>query len=237
MTRRPKADLNREADRQKYYGWAGWKFGHRGFSAFVYFSSNQKSDVGVCSFTKLKLFAVKRKKSNDFLADKIKCMVNSISNETQKKWRNFYPPISWPFLLRGTLFHICNRQINYHMKRKMFTITMAWLCLWQIILKILPTLHLLLKLKCEKKGNISNILNICTMYILIGGWRLIMKSFKLKCNFYLGILLSILRHEILSLCILRTLVHLLRTLVHLNILQKRSPLIGVIGMVYLELIL
>ena len=152
MTRRPKADLNREADRQKYYGWAGWKFGHRGFSAFVYFSSNQKSDVGVCSFTKLKLFAVKRKKSNDFLADKIKCMVNRISNETQKKWRNFYPPISWPFLLRGILFHICNRQINYHMKRKMFTITMAWLCLWQIILKILPTLHLLPKLKCEKKG-------------------------------------------------------------------------------------
>ena len=33
----------------------------------------------------LKLFAVKRKKSNDFLADKIKCMVNRISNETQKK--------------------------------------------------------------------------------------------------------------------------------------------------------
>merc|ERR1712088_151711 len=70
----------------------------------------------------------------------------------EKKRRNFYPPISWPFLLRGIQFHICNRQINYHMKRKMFTITMAWPCLWQIILKILPTLHLLLKLKCEKKG-------------------------------------------------------------------------------------
>jgi len=106
------------------------------------------------AFIKLKLLPVKRvgQKLNDFLADRIKCMVNRISKETHRKNDAFYPPISWPFLLRGTLFHICNRQINYRMKRKMFTITMAWLCLWQIILKILPTPHLLPKLKCEKKG-------------------------------------------------------------------------------------
>ena len=155
----PKAQgrlLQREAERQKYYSPAGWKFRHWGFSALsvcVFFFKSKKRRWHL-QLHKIKIVAWKKiwPKSNDFLADKIKCMVNRISNETLKKWRNFYPPISWPFLLRGTLFHICNRQINYRMKRKMFTITMAWLCLWQIILKILPTPHLLLKLKCERKG-------------------------------------------------------------------------------------
>ena len=175
MLRRPQADFYREAEKgpltQKRRTCLVGILGIKAFqhSAFVYFSSNQKSDVGVYSFYKIKIVACKEiwSKSNDFLADKIKCMVNRISKETLKKWRNFYPPISWPFLLRGTLFHICNRQINYRMKRKMFTITMAWLCLWQIILKILPTPHLLLKLKCEKKG-ITPIYFKC-LYILIGG--------------------------------------------------------------------
>ena len=93
MTRRPKADLNREADRQKYYGWAGWKFGHRGFSAFVYFSSNQKSDVGVGTLTKLKLFTVKRKK-NRMIFWLTKLSVWWIESPTKhtEKMTQFLPP-------------------------------------------------------------------------------------------------------------------------------------------------
>ena len=176
---------------QQKRGWAaeilglGWLeiWASRLFSVCVFFFKSKKRRWRWQPY-KIKIVHCKeKKKSNDFLADKIKCMVNRISNETQKKWRNFYPPISWPFLLRGTLFHICNRQINYHMKRKMFTITMAWLCLWQIILKILPTPHLLPKLKCEKKGKTPKYFKYpeyIIMYLLIGGWRFIMKFFKLK---------------------------------------------------------
>ena len=86
---RPKADLKREAHRQKYYPWAGWKFGHRGFSAlsvcvFFYKSKTRRWRL---QLYKIKIVCCKENwsKSNDFLADKIKCMVNRISNETQKK--------------------------------------------------------------------------------------------------------------------------------------------------------